>query len=868
MRRWSEQRKGFRLATGLLVVAVLPLMGMIASTVDEVIRADERARGAVVAEDAISRMAAGARLRYKIQIEQGTLLPLIEARRLGVTDDQLAVVLGRDFSAAIPETRRQVDDAVRQAEDAGLPSVASAVAELRRAVDAGTASSADVLTGYTAQIQRVWAVMDADLQEARISQLEMGDSTGEVDLVRRLDALRLSARAVDHALAELGMLYYEINPAAGGAGEFRYGLSGYRAVTLEALVDLRSRAEPGSRLGRALAAFDLDARVQRFETRVAATVRLSDPEPLTFDELVHLLPDGYVRSDRLYAAAQAAADDARQATRAQRVDAEVDRDQRFALMVALVAATLAAVALELRWMRRPLQRLEDRARAVSDGAVGLAPLPVRGPRETKVLASALNDVTATLDRVPRILDPDLWPTRTDVVDGIPGALGDSVRSAADRLHDALADLQRLALTDQLTGLGNRAALRQRLGTALGGHPDGAGAVAVLLIDLDGFKEVNDTLGHGFGDELLRRVAEDLRLLVRPADEVFRLGGDEFAVVLADITDVSEAVGVAGRVVRSLAAPFEIDAMRVQVSASVGVALAPPADVDVLLRNADLAMYAAKRAGKNQAVVFTGELYRAAARHARLRADLEGALERGELHLAYQSVHRCDSGAPVGVEALLRWTHRDDGPVSPAEFIPVAEESGLINQLGAWVVDEAVRQLAEWRARGEDLTVSVNVSPRQLLDHGFAEQVAAALSRHGVPARSLVVELTETMLISDPEQAAVSLERLRSLGMRIAIDDYGTGHASISYLRRLPVDVVKIDRSLVAGLTAPDGRDRALVRTVVDLARALDVGVTAEGVETVEQWEVLRELGVSHVQGFFFGRPVRPEELELGHAASA
>ncbi|HET9444551.1 MAG TPA: EAL domain-containing protein [Acidimicrobiales bacterium] len=421
-------------------------------------------------------------------------------------------------------------------------------------------------------------------------------------------------------------------------------------------------------------------------------------------------------------------------------------------------------------------------------------------------------------------------------------------------------LTRQALHDPLTGLANRTLFLDRLDHALRGLDRSGAGVAVLYVDLDRFKQVNDNhpLRHAAGDTLLREVARRLERILRPRDSVARLGGDEFAILCDDLATEGEAVAVASRIIETVAVPFDLHGRPGLVGASVGIAFTTDADAvaEALLRDADSAMYRAKERGRGRYDVFDHETrLRIAARVARAE-ELRQALDRAELRVYFQPDVDLRRETSVGVEALVRWQHPVLGLVAPVEFIDVAEESGLIVPLGEWVLGEACRRVAGWPAGPGQAppTVSVNLSARQLTQRSLVEAVDAAVRDSGLQPHRLCLEITESVLMEDVESSVRVLLALKALGVRIAIDDFGTGYSSLSYLRRFPVDVVKIDRSFVAGLGVDPAAD-AIVAAVVNLSHALGLRVVAEGVETEEQLLAVRALGCDRAQGFYWSRPV-------------
>jgi diguanylate cyclase (GGDEF)-like protein/PAS domain S-box-containing protein len=423
-----------------------------------------------------------------------------------------------------------------------------------------------------------------------------------------------------------------------------------------------------------------------------------------------------------------------------------------------------------------------------------------------------------------------------------------------------------AFHDSLTSLANRALFKDRVDHALLRTKRQTPSVAVLFLDLDGFKEVNDSLGHAAGDRLLVQVGQRLAASVRPSDTVARFGGDEFAVLIEDASDEQELATVAERILEGLRQPFFINGRELHVRGSMGIARME-SDVDGadhLLRNADLAMYRAKAAGRGGFERYDPEMHTELVQRVQLEADLRRALEAGELFLQYQPTIDLSSGQIVGAEALARWQHPTRGLVPPTEFIPLAEASGLIRPLGAWVLREACRQAAAWQRansqRDKPFTLSVNLSGKQLQHVQVVDDVTAALAQSGLPPDSLVLEMTESVLMDDNENVLDILRQLKRLGARLAIDDFGTGYSSISYLHRFPVDILKIDRSFVERLSRTFD-NAELAWTVVRLGQSMQLVTVAEGVEDSTQFLALRRMGCDIGQGFYFGRPMEGEDLE-------
>jgi diguanylate cyclase (GGDEF)-like protein/PAS domain S-box-containing protein len=425
-----------------------------------------------------------------------------------------------------------------------------------------------------------------------------------------------------------------------------------------------------------------------------------------------------------------------------------------------------------------------------------------------------------------------------------------------------ARIQHLAYHDALTGLPNRTLVADRLALALAHAQRERRQVAVLYLDLDRFKIVNDSLGHIAGDTLLRDVARRLRATLRDEDTVARVGGDEFQIVLGDVVDASRAAHVAEKLMASLAAPFPLEGHEVHVSASLGISLYPRdgATAELLLKYADTALYEAKAEGRNAYRFFSPEMNALAHGRLRLENDLRRAIERHELELHYQPQLDLATGRVTAVEALVRWRHPQRGLVGPNDFIPMAEETGLVLAIGEWVLREACRQVALWHASGlAGLRVAVNISPRQLQRPGLHGLVMLALAESGLPAGCLELEITESSMMVDPAQAIEVLKELRTLGVLISIDDFGTGWSSFAHLRRMPIDRLKIDGSFIGGITA-DKDDATIVETLIVMTHKLGLRVIAEGVETAAQRLSLMRQGCDEMQGFLLARPVSADEL--------
>jgi diguanylate cyclase (GGDEF)-like protein len=491
------------------------------------------------------------------------------------------------------------------------------------------------------------------------------------------------------------------------------------------------------------------------------------------------------------------------------------------LGAAVLAVLLASLAVVNRRIARPLQRLTG---VLGDGPHAQHVLSsIRGPREIVRLAEALR--------------------------------------AAMAAHESFQEqLSHQALHDPLTGLPNRALLAERLAHSLKQATASGETVAVLFLDVDRFKLVNDGLGHASGDHVLIGVAARLAEALRPGDTLARFGGDEFVIVADGFANGEEAEHLAERLLAGVAVPVDAGDTVVRVTASVGLALSTPTSTGGdLIREADTAMYLAKERGGARCERFDDDLRDQVTTRLTVENEFRVALERQQLRLVYQPKVDLASGLTVAVEALLRWDHPALGSVSPATFIPIAEETGLIVPVGRFVLEQACRQAAAWRDEGIDMSVAVNISGRQVADAALVDDVATVLRDTGLAPDRLCLELTESQMMYDTGRAARTLGRLHDLGVQLSIDDFGTGYSSLAYLHRFPVDELKIDRIFVQGLTdRPD--ERSLVTAMVAMATALGLHIVAEGVETAEQAELVRALGCHSAQGYFFSRPGPPDRI--------
>ena len=431
---------------------------------------------------------------------------------------------------------------------------------------------------------------------------------------------------------------------------------------------------------------------------------------------------------------------------------------------------------------------------------------------------------------------------------------------SSRLQQLVTQNRHWALHDELTGLPNRALFRDRALQSLGQARRNASGIAMMIMDLDRFKEVNDSLGHHHGDLLLKEVSQRLTSALREVDTVARFGGDEFAVLLTDADDDAAIHKVVAKILEAVRRPLVLDGFTISIDASIGIAVSPRHgnDFETLMKRADVAMYQAKAVGGGFEI-YTATRDQNSAGKLTLTHDLRSAIDQGQLVLHYQPQLNLPGRGVEMVEALVRWQHPGRGLLSPQEFIPLAEKSGLIRDLSRWVLENALRQNGMWRSQGLEVGVAVNVSARDLVDPSFADEIQQLLRRFSVPPHALELEITESALMADPERAITILNQLRSLGVKLTVDDFGTGYSSLAYLQRLPVTGVKIDKSFVSGVRRDDA-GFVIVRSTIEIARVLGLRTVAEGVENEALWKTLADLGCDAAQGHWVAHPIVGEQI--------
>ncbi|MBV8529100.1 MAG: GGDEF domain-containing response regulator [Candidatus Dormibacteraeota bacterium] len=492
----------------------------------------------------------------------------------------------------------------------------------------------------------------------------------------------------------------------------------------------------------------------------------------------------------------------------------------------------------------------------ADGLEGVDQLTELAPDLPLIVLTGRDDLDLAIAALQRGAQDYLLKGRVD-----SGLLSRAVRYAVERKHAEVA-LAHQAMHDALTDLPNRALFLDRLSQALAGTRRRASTLAVLFVDVDRFKVVNDSLGHVEGDRALVTLSKRIARVLRPGDTVARFGGDEFTVLCCELVDPSECIAITERLLEVIRQPIDLNGAQVVLTARIGIALGNDAVAapETLIRNVDAAMYRAKEGGRAGWLVFDDEMHKRAVERLETEVQLRRSVAAGSFLLDFQPILHCDARRPAGYEALVRWEHPQRGIVAPDNFIPLAEETGLIDEIGSWVLREACAESMRWASGhgGEPPFVSVNVSGRQLSGSALLTVVAETLAETGLPPGRLWLEITESALFHDVDSTGLTLHALRSCGVKLAVDDFGTGYTSLGNLKRFPVDVIKIDRSFVSEL-GRSAQDAAIITAIVTLAHDLGLVVTAEGVETEEQRRILCELGCDYLQGFHLGRPgpVRP-----------
>jgi diguanylate cyclase (GGDEF)-like protein len=859
--------------TRLIALVMLPVTAMCVLAGSVTIAHRSAAAQAVAIEQGVVGLGDLLEIRDGLHSLQSAAAFDIRYTELGITREVATTFIGFDWATQIGPARASISAAIASL-GADSPVGADAFRAFNTSVDSAVITQSDALDQLVKYIALTGAAMTTTL-----NRLE--GAAHRAPMLVALKSLRAASTLVDSAtpqVIDLSAVWY---PSPSETPETSSALVRFAtdsANYAEAESQLRELGEASIIAG--LDQLESDPQVRAFEQSVANTLNGQDgygdgAVPPT--EVIAATFRGYAARDLLLdgligSAATTVRDEARQLATA---------EERSLVLWALGSLGMALVSVGIalwlaRSISRPLKDLASYAHKVNEGKLDAEPSSRRnhGPRETQMAFATFTELVANLQLLDAKANALAHCDFDDPVlqEPLPGRLGRSLESSVALLSGSIVERDQLqtrlayqATHDSLTRIGNRPAAIAAIEVAMQRADRTGATIAVLFIDLNDFKAVNDSYGHRVGDEVLRYVATRLTLDLRRGDFLARLGGDEFVVVADGIDGVAEATDLARRIIDTLTRPIEFDGMFIRIGASVGVALAldGPEDPLRLLARADAAMYRAKLHETSAIELFDADLQREMVE----REDVESALSMaladptgGGLELQYQPVLDAGSGVLVGVEALIRWNRPGHGLQQPDAFIPVAEATSLIIDLDCWVLNEATRQLVAWSTTQElaDIPVAVNISGRHLLSRQLPGHIREALDRTGIAARRLSIEITETVLLSDLVSAAAQLDEIRALGVKVAIDDFGTGYTSLAHLQQLPIDTLKIDRSFISQLDAHRGN--SLVRMVTDLGHAIDVNIVAEGVETSGELTALQVIGADCVQGWLLSAALKPDAL--------
>ncbi len=856
-------------------LALVPLVGVVSFAVREIREVTQDRTETREVVEAAEELVSFAHLGAAVDDEKYWTYVLDALTTLQIEPSSLIPLVGIDVEAEYREARADVEYWLAAV---GPNRIADQIAAIR-ADD--THDLDDRITAFEPVEEQLESSLQTQIDELLRSAALLPDSDQLVDAARVLEA---AAAARSDMAWQLGGFF---------GSQFEVSRSGeeYIRMLVERAANYRSNMEqlqrlvsPDSRTHLVLAEVTSDPDVELFaaETRLQVERALrGEVRGSTLDigaeledpvDLASIFTTAVNATDAHLPLVNAAADDITDEAHA--ILDQADRRLAYAVAFWVVVTLLSLVAAlaATRMLVRPLRRMSSAAAALRNGSLEVT-VDESGPREIQTAARAINEAIDQLKLVER---QAMTLAEGDIDDPVlaeetPGRLGASLRGAVTRLTDSLAEQEEFrrqlaheAAHDALTGLANRRASIAHLTQALARARRSDTTIAVLFVDLDGFKAINDLHGHPVGDRVLKEIAKRLAVTIREGDLAGRMGGDEFIVVAEPVADQNDAMMLAERLTAALSAPLTASGVTVNPRCSIGVAL-PHSDhstADELIHDADLAVYEAKRRGRNEAVVCSDDLRNQVARRGMIERGLAAAIEHDQLELHFQTIVNTKTREPIALEALLRWRDHEGRLIPPDEFIPVAERTDLILDVDLWVLDRAARQLATWQRTGRqgDLVLAVNLSSRHVTRSDLAQRVLDALLAHGADPRRLVVEVTESALLDDFDSAGAQLSRLREQGVKVAIDDFGTGFTSLTHLRSLPVDILKIDRSYTRNLSSSNGADLNLIRLIIDVGHLLGLEVTAEGVETEDEATILTTLGADTLQGFYFSRPVPVQDL--------
>lgn len=863
--------RGYRIGAVLAGIAIVPLIGAGWFATADVIEArNERAQIALAAES-VEELIALSELRAELFDELMWRATTAFLTTIDVPIGLAASVTGIDIERELDDATQHVDELV---ERLGL---GDSLVDLDEARAAGS-DAIDIfgtLHGQlAAQVEtRTQRLLDDALDDAE--HLQGGAVDRSLTLLEGAATARglVSQEFLAYFFVDLDdhLLLDDRNRAESIASLLTYGAQRRGEVAL-----LAGTAELGSRVATQLDRLAASPEANEFDARIQRVVARSlGEDDASGGSLQGLLIDGAAMFETTRATSEAyfdvvvaAGDDARTAAREASSTAVANYRRAVTVLGVLVLVSLGVAFLATRAIAAPIRRLSDAARDIRDGRRLDTTLTDDGPTEVRAAAQALREAAQQLDLAEQqalaLADGDLKHPSLGAT--APGALGSSLQDAVRTLRGSLEEREHLrrrmaheASHDGLTQLANRNASIQMLERGLARTRRSRARLAVLFIDLDDFKGVNDQRGHPAGDHVLRIVAERLVSTVRPGDHVGRLGGDEFLVIAEPVDGHEDARSLAETIHAAVCDSITVEGVAVAVGATIGVAVSghEPTTASEILHDADLALYRAKRLGRGRIEVCDDELRSMMAELADLESATRTAIDDDEFELHFQPILDADTHDLVSFEALLRWDRPGNGPIPPGVFIPVAERSDLITDVDRWVVERLARQLRAWcdERRFDGVPVSINISGRHLASPYFVDSIVTPLADHGVPFDRVILEITEGALLDDLWGAAEKLEQLRSRGIRVAIDDFGTGFTSLAHLRNLPLDILKIDRSFIA-----DEDATSLIQLIIDAGHLLGASVTAEGIETDDAAARLTGMGADDLQGFLFARPQSVDEL--------
>lgn len=866
--RWFPYRVG----AILVVIALVPLAGAGWFAVGDVLDARTERMQADQVDRAVEDVVKLSELRARLLDEQNWTAAEVGIAELGLPAVAVTAMTGIDIPGRATEAAGEVDRLMAELDLE--PEMAEELAQLRRQTDGRSLTEA----GFRYQ------ALEAAVAEQAGHRLDVAiDGAAHVTdggaLIATLRIFREATQARQAVSAEFNHYFgAQFSVALSRTDEIR-GILSSRSLRVDSWSEIDRLADPESKTAQAMAAIVSSPQATEFdEASIAvaeANIRGDAPNaalPAVLEELDAVSSDfenASVTTELYFELVAAAGADVEAAAANARTAAQSRDRQATVVLGVLVVLSGTAAAAATRIIVRPLRRLADGARRLSTGQDGVHYVPEHGPLEIRDAGRALNQAANSLALAERqalaLAEGDL--EHESLMETTGGALGASLQAAVQTLATSLQEREKYrrrmaheATHDGLTHLPNRNASLKHLQRGLARIELAGGCVAVLFVDLDGFKDINDRLGHQVGDMVLRATAQRLGSAVRDSDHAGRLGGDEFVVIAEPVTDTSDAVGLANRIRDAITQPVELDESVVAIGASIGIALSSLGvrDASDLLRRADLALYKAKEGGRGRIEVCTPELEAAVTERMSLEQALSAAIERDEFELHYQPIVDAADGDVSGYEALIRWNRPGHGTVPPSDFIPVAERTNLIVDIDRWVIERAVAQMATWAAEGKlaDRVVSVNISGRHLAAPDFVDHFLDPIHRHDIDPGGLVIEITESALLAEPVLAASKLQTLRDHGVRIAIDGFGTGFTSLTHLRSLPIDIIKIDQSFTRDETAA-----SLVQLIIDTGHLLGATITAEGIETEDQADWLGRMGSDGLQGYLFGRPTPPDGLD-------